>query len=215
MNLAGVKSIVIPEGKAVKVTADGVVLWQAVTSRLPAGYQEVEYIECSGKQYIDTKFQPNQDTRVVVDIQVTKLETSCLYGARVSTSSAIYEFFLLNTGEFRADYGTSKSNIAVADPLARYLIDKNKHENYVGDIYDTNKTGTFTTPYNLMLFAVNTKGTGSSYCSAKLWMCQIYDNGTLVRDFVPCINPAGAAGLYDLVSGEFYGNSGTGSITYG
>lgn len=39
--------------------------------------------------------------------------------------------------------------------------------------------------------------------------------GTAVRDFVPCKNSDGAAGLYDTVNGKFYGNAGTGSFTAG
>ena len=46
-----------------------------------------------------------------------------------------------------------------------------------------------------------------------LYSCQIYDNGTLVRDFVPCINGSGEVGLYDLVGKQFYGNAGTGVFT--
>ena len=33
-------------------------------SRLPQGYQEVEYLENSGTQYIVVDFIPNQDTRL-------------------------------------------------------------------------------------------------------------------------------------------------------
>lgn len=49
----------------------------------------------------------------------------------------------------------------------------------------------------------------------KLYACQIYDNGTLVRDFYPCTNESGAVGLYDLVGKQFYSNAGTGAFVAG
>ena len=48
-----------------------------------------------------------------------------------------------------------------------------------------------------------------------VYSCQIYANGNLIRDFVPCVDFTGNAGLYDLVGGKFYGNAGTGSFTAG
>ena len=49
----------------------------------------------------------------------------------------------------------------------------------------------------------------------KLYSCQIYDNGTLVRDFVPCQTTDGTIGLWDDVNSVFYGNAGTGTFTAG
>ena len=46
--------------------------------------------------------------------------------------------------------------------------------------------------------------------AAKLYSCQIYDNGTLVRDYVPCMTADGEVGLYDVVTRMFFGNAGTG-----
>ena len=49
----------------------------------------------------------------------------------------------------------------------------------------------------------------------KLYSCQIYDNGTPVRNFIPCKNPSGVVGLYDLVDGKFYTNAVAGNFTAG
>ncbi len=50
---------------------------------------------------------------------------------------------------------------------------------------------------------------------AKLYSAQIYTGDKLERDFVPCVNPSGEAGLYDLAGGQFYGNILSGSFTPG
>lgn len=42
----------------------------------------------------------------------------------------------------------------------------------------------------------------------KIYSCKIYDNGTIVRDMIPCYNPDDEAGMYDRVNNVFYGNIG-------
>lgn len=49
----------------------------------------------------------------------------------------------------------------------------------------------------------------------RVWGVKVYEGSTLIRDFSPCIDPSGEAGLYDLVEGKFYGNNGSGKFTAG
>lgn len=70
-------------------------------------------------------------------------------------------------------------------------------------------------PYNLALFANNRSGSIQEKTSMTLYNCKIYENEIAVRDFIPCKNPSGNIGLYDVISGEFYGNAGSGSFTAG
>lgn len=60
-------------------------------------------------------------------------------------------------------------------------------------------------------------GSAVTSIKAKLYSAQIYNGASLplIRDFVPCINPSGAVGLYDLVGAKFYGNAGTGVLSAG
>ena len=44
---------------------------------------------------------------------------------------------------------------------------------------------------------------------------QIYDNGTIVRNYIPCQTSSGEIGLWDDVNEVFYGNAGTGTFTAG
>ena len=53
------------------------------------------------------------------------------------------------------------------------------------------------------------------YGACKLRSCKIYDNGTLVRDFIPCKNASGVIGLWDDVNSAFYQNAGSGTFTAG
>ena len=50
---------------------------------------------------------------------------------------------------------------------------------------------------------------------AKLWYFKIKKGSNIVRDFLPCKNPDGVVGLYDLIGREFYGNAGSGAFIPG
>lgn len=55
-----------------------------------------------------------------------------------------------------------------------------------------------------------------SYYGMRVYRWKIWDEGALVRDFVPCRRAYdGEAGLLDRVSGRFYENAGTGSFSAG
>lgn len=52
-------------------------------SKLPTGYTELEYIQSSGTQYIDTGHIPTVNTKVTMDFQLTAVadgENACLFG---------------------------------------------------------------------------------------------------------------------------------------
>lgn len=189
---------------------------------LPNGYTQLEYIESSGTQYIDTGFKPNQDTRVVMDVnvQTPASATLGLFGVRdTSSGTAPLMFVLWTTGtgsKVRSDYfGTnvSGSNSIIG---TRIQLDKNKnvYTDTVGNSL-TNTAATGQCTQNMFLFGVNNAGAARYFEAMKLYSCQIYDNDTLVRNFIPCRSDAGAVGLYDIVNSKFYANKGTENFTEG
>lgn len=194
-------------------------IFQAVAemqvARLPDGYTELTYIQSSGTQYIDTSFKPNQNTRIVADMKLEdKTSTVVLFGSRASVSSLRYEF-LSNSGLFYSPYNTSVGSTMTAT-LDKIIIDKNKNVTSVNNnTFSTFSPSTFQCNWNLYLFAVNNNGTATLQAHAKLYSCKIYDNDTLIRNFIPCKNPSGVVGLYDLVNNQFYQNAGTGTFTAG
>lgn len=181
---------------------------------LPSGYRTLAYIKSSGTQYIDTGFQPNQNTRVVMDIQaIGTSETYFLFGARETYASRSFCFLYYNG--WSADYQSSsqRQTFAGINYTDQLQIDFDKTTCTVNGRSVSFTAATFQSPVTMSLLAVNTNGTNSGMISAKLFSCKIYDNGTLVRDFVPAKRISDdTVGLYDIVNGAFYTNAGTGSF---
>lgn len=184
------------------------------TSRLPEGYLELTYIESTGTQCVDTGFKPDQNTRVVMDFAVTSVSaTSWLFCGRTAANDGAFGLYSYSSsGKFYAVYGTKQNAFSATANLSKQQCDFDKNTvNVAGETYVFAEQS-FESSATLYLLARNTGGTVAGNASAKLYSCQIYDNGTLIRDYVPCINPDGAIGLYDLVTAAFFGNSGTGSF---
>ena len=178
----------------------------------------LEYIQSDGNQYIDTLFKANSNTRIVMDIDVlsTSGTTVPLFGGRDASGSSKNSFVLwkIDQKSFRSDYGSSTTNIAIT-PTGRHTIDKNKNKCIIDTKSATHSSARFQSSYNLVLFGCNGLGTiDSRKVKAKLYSCKIYDNGTLIRDFVG-INNDGAIGLWDQLNEKFYPNSGTGNFVAG
>ena len=81
----------------------------------------------------------------------------------------------------------------------------------------TNPSYTFTTPTTCLLFGGRFKPTDGLVLKAmSVYYCKIYDNGTLVRDFVPMKDTTSNAGvMFDNVSGTIFNNAGSGTFTAG
>lgn len=197
-----------------KVVFAGGKVGMTAPTPLPAGYSRLEYIQSSGTQHINTAFTPNNNTRVVMDVQFlsTPSATSSLFGARASASSKNYSL-LWASSKLRSDYNTQYSQTWSVAATNRRVIDKNKETTTIDGTSQSYTNASFQAPCTLTLLASNNNGTVQWKSSVKLYSCQIYDNGILVRDFVPCLSDADGIGLYDMVEGKFYGNAGTGAFT--
>lgn len=173
---------------------------------LPSGYTPLEYIESTGSQYVDTGFKPNQDTRVVMDVEpTTSQDTKTIFGARIAWKQADYTFWYVNDTQFQTDYGDNVQTVDVDNLFQRITIDKNKNVTTVGSYKVTNTANAFQSEFPMYLFAMNQNGAvDSRMITAKLYSCQIYDNGTLVLDYIPVQRVDGTAGLLDQVNFVFY-----------
>ena len=185
---------------------------------LPSGYTELEYIQSSGTQYINTGFNPDQDTRLVVDFETLTAQTDKhFFGSRVAMSSTSFCFIDTAEGDFRDDYARLQHTFSSSiNEVGRYTLDKNKNVvSFAGESH-SHSSSSFSIPYPIYLCALNTGGSTTTFSNMRIYSCQIYDNGTKVREMVPAKRDSdGAIGLYDTVGGTFYGNAGTGAFAAG
>lgn len=182
--------------------------------QLPSGYTAVAYIEVgsTGGPKIDTgyNFAANSEFEIKAQYTNNPNSNSWLFGAYTSnkqtnvgfTNNTIY----LQTGgrnvskSFDTDAHVYKSTQSV------FIID---------GITQTSSTPNWsnTTTLTAKLFYIN-DGSYSNNC--RVYYCKIWDNGTLVRNLVPCVRDSDdVVGLYDLANDVFYTNTGTGNFTAG
>ena len=188
-------------------------------SRLPKGYQEVEYIESSGTQYIDTGYKPTSNNlRVVCDFEYTADHSaSSVFG---SESSGHYSIVPWGAPDFYV--GSSKQLLTQTTALnTKYALDVHANAGTLtvslnGTTNSASYSGSILTTVNMGIFCNIIAGVANQFCSMRLYAMSIYDNGELVRNFVPCYrNSDHAAGLYDLSNNVFYANAGRGIFAVG
>lgn len=190
---------------------------------LPPGYTRLLYIQSTGTQYADTGFKPTGKTRVVCEFCAYDQSTTKqgVFGARNGTSGRFTLFTGNSTASVQADYSTvetlSKWDIAIAgmDLTSRTKIDMSHSLIINGVTVKTVSIAEFNSNHNMYIFANNNAGTTQLLAKMKLWYFQLYNDDTLIRDYIPCINASDEVGLYDLVTQAFFGNAGTGVFTGG
>jgi hypothetical protein len=193
--------------------------------RLPNTYQEVEYIQSSWSagtwQFIRTWYKANQNTAVEMSASANSVSSdtnACFYCSRTWGTTATFTCFRIGN-KLRHDYNTTpQSNVYTISANTIYKIYANKNLFYVNDtLVDTRTAGTFSSSYAMLLLASNNGGdsTNIDNCfNGKLYYCKIWDNGTLVRDFIPCYRKSdNVIWMYDLANNQFYTNAWSGSFT--
>lgn len=201
---------------------------------LPDPYVEVEYIEATGTQYIDTGVSAgdtdNQNKlRIECDAQFTRTDIeqmlfgTCYYSSTASNRRNIVtmitsdsQFGMLNgvqiTAVRKMGVADTERHLFTLDQITRAYLLRN-YNNYA----QFSAIGSNWPTRNLLLFAsYNSTVSGApiyDFAHARLYKCQIFRNDILIRWFVPCYNrETGEVGLYDKVSNAFFTNQGTGEF---
>lgn len=201
-------------------------------SRLPKEYQEVEYLESTGTQYIDTGVRweaPDFDNGLNgVDITFITDDSSrqvCLTG---SENAGINWNFIIGFRNSRYAFYhqpmcTNYSPEAIAfnvENNIKYFVENKKFYLQINDSVKYNWVTQSSNIYNsktYALFADNTTNLGyNQQCRAKILRCKMYKAGKLVRYYVPSVNKdTNMPGLYDIINNVFYTNIGRGEFIIG
>lgn len=217
INYLGIYDVVDIDDVPIKSLAkDTEWIFQAVAgveeSQLPSGYTQLEYIESSGTQYIDTGLKPTQDYSMTIKCQSTGTSSNTYAGCDTNWQNT---GFFIGVSVFEFGNASTMSAQNYGENPVVLTLDKTGGYKDGAKTWNNTSTATFQTVSNLTLFALNRNGTIREYLTGKIYYCTISDNGTLVRNFIPCKNSDGVIGMYDTIGAQFYQNSGTGTFTAG
>ena len=183
----------------------------------------LQYLDAPKNAYIDTGFAPNNNTRVVLDITVRNTAESW-FGVSDDGSGNYWKTKAFavsrDPGSVYTGFGNEGGGTNPNVDMGRHTIDFDKGLLKVdGSNYcDRTTSGqTFQLTHSIYLFAHSKNGAlviKDNNPPIRLHSCKIYDNGTLVRDYVPVQNN-GYVCLYDRVNGTYANNRGSGSFTAG
>jgi hypothetical protein len=201
-----------------------------ITPEVPTGYTQLKYLESSGTQIINTDFAPTLEMKL--QIQAIRIGDNTGYNT-FGGSKNPNVFFPVAAGPyggaFYANFGNSGEK-NITNPFPTYgtsgppfiSIDKTQAkfeaEGFTAKTLSLGATGLGTVDTNtrIGLFGRFNGSTAESKSSARIYRAKIWDNGTLVRDFVPALRDADdEIGMYDIVNNVFYTNAGTGVFTGG
>lgn len=190
---------------------------------------EIEYLESTGTQWIDTLEYGDLNTEAELCVSFNVISNTygcCVFGARKSATEKNYSAILgradtnLNIDIY--NYQVSRCTQSITKNIIYTIhIDKNVRSlSANGEIIKSN-TSVVNTPFttertikigytdplsNWYDLTENLKG--------KVYSCYIKKNGILVRDLIPV--RVGTTGyMYDKISGQLFGNSGTGNFILG
>ena len=170
-----------------------------ISTTVPSGLVELEYIESTGTQYIETGISAKNITKAVIDFQYITVDSSRenqMMSVWVDTSNHM-QCGLTGT-TFLTGRGTTFSQ--TSNMTAR-------------------TTGTSVPIGNpdmlIPLFAQRASAV-DRWSIAKLYSCKMYNNSTIVRDFIPAKRISdGKCGLWDKVNFKFYTDESGGNFTAG
>lgn len=185
---------------------------QLMSFKLPYD-AEIEYLESTYRQYIDTGFTFKSNIRVVFSVIYTQTVTQ--YAQTWGLNRSGYEV-LWGGGFFL--FGGKKITYSnpVKDTEYEYDYDFTAGK-MVAKINNTIVQSTSGTQPNaseaMYIFAMNGKGS-RNYYKAKHGEFKLYKNGVISLDLIP-VRVGNVGYMYDKVSGQLFGNSGTGSFILG
>jgi hypothetical protein len=208
----------------------------SIAPRLPDGYKAVEYAHSSGEQFVDTGFCPNEKTRADIRFLMhSNGDYSSPFGARNDNADQFFVSGNHSSGYYFSRHGTGATDLTGKDGyvgpgalvnkpavIGYHKFSLNQNVFSLDEYsYNFSASATFTCPYSAYVFASHGTSGIQHPAAMELYSLKIWDDGVLVRDFVPCVKIEGnvrKVGLYDLSSNaakRFYESGGTGELVAG
>lgn len=182
---------------------------------LPSGYTKLEYISstATGGQYIETNL--NMWSVMPVEYEIDMRVNMLGKGKDNNNQAVIFG----NNQEVKPWPGFVIRKEG-GDHIEQDQFPKVSSYGSLGEILNIHQLYTVNeTAHNVtatLFCGKNSNGTPFRYSMTRLYYCKLRANSsTWQRDFVPCLNPDGIAGLYDKVEGKFYSSPNGVAFEYG
>lgn len=185
---------------------------------------EIDYIETSGTQWINTGYYPNTNSKVRVVWMPTLINTGGYFGSRSADSSTTslsrYTCTTFSSGSqfaFAMTYNVWPSNRFTLTVNSKYdCTAENGKYSCNGTQYTSSTVSNFSTGQPFLLSRYYTGATSSGYLNAsmRIYAFQVWENDTLIKDMIP-IRIEQIGYMYDKINGGVFSNAGTGSFTLG
>lgn len=197
--------------------------------RLPSAYQEVEYIESSGTQAINTGvdiWSVCDKLKCEIDMQILDVAQTEYAYQGVGNWGGYYGYYLKIPGSIHSptlvfssgQYASSNAEYPNDHQRHLYSFDCVSETLYVDGVFadDFEKENCPDAMGNIFLFCGARWNSIMVGVKERMYSCKFYFDGELIRDFVPCYRRSDSEiGLYDLVNNTFYTNAGSGTFTKG
>lgn len=205
---------------------------------VPSGYTQLDYIESSGTQVIQSNVHMTLDTEVEITY-VSISGTLAGYSAPVNCKNPNLTIGSINSYDVSHPAGGYMSFGNKGDFTGKFAVDTKvdtrldiryiptvslnatelriKQTPLPDQVVTCGATSLGTDDGNdICLFARKSGTTYERFGSFRVFRVKISDAGTLVRDFIPAMRDSdGEVGMYDIVNDVFYTNSGTGVFVGG
>ena len=220
------KWVLAIDDKKYVVYSDGKTDVKSINNHLlPSDYQELEYIESTGTQYIDIGVYGKSNYNLAIEFEMTNCSESFtrIFGCRDTANSNMFCLFKTADNQYRFDYGTSHT----------FLNEIPREGEKINLSYKGNQLFVNDSTY--------TVNRANFICSTKYFLCwndEIVDDMSVYEsqrasmklyrftientiDLIPCKStqtvtnadnkscPTGTIGLFDLVERKFYTNKNT------
>lgn len=184
-----------------------------VITKLPYD-AEIEYLESTGMQYIDTGIVANENMSFYVDFDITQYTLNNQYGFVFGTRTAIrenaYHFWEYNNNKVVLSLGTKQTQVPIAHN-GRHRVEYNGLSSMIVDgvEYKVMKDA-ITTPTTILAFAIRLNSGNIHVGKVRIYNLKLGN----VRDLIPV--RVGTTGyLYDKISGKLFSNEGTSNFILG
>lgn len=172
----------------------------------------VEYLEFDGASYIDTGLFPNSNWRIE-SVWLATVGSKNIYSSNVE-AKRIFGRTAGGTWWFGGSTVGSNNTKLPLNTVNTTVHDKNGIIfNGVSYAYDKEVDEFDTSVHSLYLGTL--KNNLSTSFEGRIYDFKIYDNNTLIQHLRPCLDYNNVACMYDMVTGKYFYNQGTGEFKYG